>query len=148
MRLRWIAVAWLAMIGSAVAQTCPGTPSACGPVTFGTLTMGGQIALGTWATGGEPAAPKAGYFGFNTTAGLPEFYNGASWIFGGGGSGGGGSNTQVLFNSLGSAAGDPTFFFNSSTKLLSANSLAVTSGSISTAGAMTIGAGTSGVLFA
>ena len=39
-----------------------------------------QVMLGTWATGGRPATPAAGWTGFNTTLGVLEYYNGTSWV--------------------------------------------------------------------
>lgn len=43
------------------------------------------IPLFKWTTAARPSSPVAGDFGYNTTTGLTEFYNGSAWVSGSGG---------------------------------------------------------------
>jgi hypothetical protein len=37
------------------------------------------VTLPSWSTGGRPASPNTGEFGFNSTLSKYEFWNGSSW---------------------------------------------------------------------
>jgi len=66
-----------------------------------TMTSGGILAgatgigLTNWTTTTRPSAPVIGLYGYNTTTGLPETYNGTSWV-----SGGASANGVIYQNNL------------------------------------------------
>jgi hypothetical protein len=44
------------------------------------LSFDGNLKIPTWTTGTRPASPEIGLFGFNTTDGVTELYNGTEWV--------------------------------------------------------------------
>ena len=69
-----------------------------------TITSGGIIAgatgvgLTNWTTATRPSSPIVGLFGYNTTTGLPEYWNGSTWSSATGATAGGViyQNTQTI----------------------------------------------------
>jgi hypothetical protein len=73
-RVYWISP--LLMCSMLVFATEAGAQTSQG--TIGSLILEGQ-EMQTWATGGRPPAPSIGWFGYNATTGMPEYYNGSAW---------------------------------------------------------------------
>jgi hypothetical protein len=72
-----------------------------------------QIFYGTdgtvpssWTTGTRPASPVAGQFGYNTTLGSLEIYDGSAWGSIGGGGGGAGNYQAIQTTGFTAVAGD------------------------------------------
>jgi hypothetical protein len=73
--------------GTTVGLTTP-EAGAFTTVAAQTVTLSGQLDLGSWTTSGRPTTRPVGATGFNTTIGLQESWNGSAWVSGGSGGGG------------------------------------------------------------
>lgn len=81
--LRVIGFLSLFLFATQAAAVCPTTLSDCtSQPGYRSLSLnGGPLLLGNWATSaGRPTFPTTGMFGYNTTAGAPEWYNGSGWV--------------------------------------------------------------------
>ena len=53
-------------------------------VNLSALGSNGGTSIATWTTGTRPSSPRTGQFGFNTSLGSLEVYNGTAWATAGG----------------------------------------------------------------